>query len=212
MIAFENVNFSYGKKSVIRNLSFTAEAGECFAIAGENGVGKSTVLALAAGALKPRSGTIACDAPIGFIPQECALFPDLSVRDNLRFFAALRHVPVPQTFCLPIGDVLRKPVGKLSGGMQKRVSIVCADIGAPRLMILDEPCAGLDLNAQELLVQVIAQWKREGRCVLYTGHDPQELATVCDRLLFLEQDGAELLSDVVDWASEIRARLRRTAP
>lgn len=209
MICFENVSFSYGKKTIIEILSFSAAAGECLAIAGENGVGKSTVLALAAGALSPSAGRIARQGEVGFIPQEPALFSDLSVRDNLRFFAALRGVRLPEAYCLPLDGVLRKPVGKLSGGMQKRVSIVCADLGAPDIMILDEPCAGLDVNAQALLVEQIAAWKREGRCILYTGHDPQELSAVCDRLLFLQGTQAVAMQDVS--AEAIRKQLQHSA-
>ncbi len=209
MITFETVSFFYGKRPIVENLSFRADAGECLVLAGPNGVGKSTVLALAAGALAPKGGRVLRQADVGFIPQEPALFSDLSVKDNLRFFASLRGTALPEHFCLPIEDVLLHPVGKLSGGMQKRVSIVCADLGAPKLMILDEPCAGLDLNAQTMLADLIAQWKRDGRCILYTGHDPYELAQVGNRLLFLDGSGATPYPQVRE--AEVRALLESTS-
>lgn len=193
MIEFNDVCFGYGSKKVVKNLSFVAEPGKCTVLAGPNGVGKSTVLALAAGALRPDSGHIRRSGRLGYAPQEAALFEDLSVKDNLKFFARVCNVPIPSGFCLPIGDVLRKKVGKLSGGMRKRVSIVCADLGAPLILLLDEPCAGLDVASQQMLLAQISKWKQEGRCILYAGHDPEELRAVCDRLVLMNGEHTTVL-------------------
>lgn len=186
MIRFEQVTFRYGKRVVLDGLSFTAEPGQCTVLAGPNGIGKSTALALAAGALKPHSGTIHRSGSIGYAPQDAVLFPDLSVRDNLRFFASARSVKIPAEPFLPL-EASRKHVGKLSGGMQKRVSLVCASLGDPQILLLDEPCIGLDMQAQQLLFERIATWKQEGRCILYVGHNPEEIEAVADRLVLLGQ-------------------------
>lgn len=185
MIQFDNVCFRYGSRVILDNLSFTAEPGKCTVLAGPNGIGKSTALALAAGALKPRSGRIRCKGTVGYAPQEPALFSDLSAKDNLKFFASLHGAHVPRTPWLPLDGAGRKRVGKLSGGMQKRVSLVCADLGNPAILLLDEPCIGLDIAAQKLLFARIAQWKQEGRCILYAGHNAAELEEICDRLILL---------------------------
>lgn len=184
MIEFKNVSFSYGSKAVINDLSFTVNEGECFVIAGENGAGKSTVLALAAGILRPDSGTVTVTGSIGYAPQQPTLFEDLTVLDNLRFFARLRGVSVPDEFFLPISGFLKKPVGKLSGGMKKRVSLVCAGIGSPDVMLLDEPASALDAQSQSLLRDRVLSWKSEGKCILYVGHDLKELEAIGDRLVF----------------------------
>lgn len=184
MIEFKNVSFSYGSKAVINDLSFTVNEGECFVIAGENGAGKSTALALAAGILRPDSGTVTVTGSIGYAPQQPTLFEDLTVLDNLRFFARLRGVSVPDEFFLPISGFLKKPVGKLSGGMKKRVSLVCAGIGSPDVMLLDEPASALDAQSQSLLRDRVLSWKSEGKCILYVGHDLKELEAVGDRLVF----------------------------
>ena len=206
MIEFDAVCFGYGSKKVVKDLSFVAEPGKCTVLAGPNGVGKTTALALAAGALRPDSGHIRRDGKLGYAPQEAALFEDLSVRDNLKFFARVCNVPVPTRFCLPIGDVLRKKVGKLSGGMRKRVSIVCADLGCPPILLLDEPCAGLDAAAQQMLLAQIGKWKQEGRCILYVGHDPEELRAVCDRLVLMTGEKTTVLD--ADRLSDLPALLR----
>lgn len=190
MIEFDKVSFRYGSKTVVDDLSFTAPDGCCTVLAGPNGIGKSTVLALAAGVLRPRSGKIRRSGSFGYAPQEAGLFGDLSVKDNLRFFARAAGTRLPDRFFLPIEDFLGKRVSKLSGGMQQKVSLVCAGLGEPACLLLDEPCAGLDLQAKELLFSQIAAWKQQGRCILYVAHDPEEIDAVCDRLVLLGENGA----------------------
>ena len=185
MIAFEDVTFRYGKRVIFKELSFTAQPGQCTVLAGPNGIGKSTCLALAAGALSPKNGRILRTGRLGYAPQEATVLPDLSVRDNLKFFAALCHAAIPEEPFLPLDPAGKKRVGKLSGGMQKRLSLVCADLGSPENLLLDEPCIGLDVNAQGLLFEQIARWKAEGRCILYAGHNAAEPETVCDQLVLL---------------------------
>lgn len=194
MITFSDVSFQYGSRVILDGLSFTAEAGMCTVLAGPNGIGKSTALALAAGALKPHSGRITLRGTVGYCPQEAALFPDLSVRDNLKFFAGLRHAKLPDAPFLPLDSAGNKRVGKLSGGMQKRVSLVCADLGSPEILLLDEPCIGLDIAAQKLLFRQIEQWKAQDKCILYAGHNAAEIETVCDRLILLHTHESQILN------------------
>lgn len=238
MIEFKNVSFRYGSRVILDQVSFTAEPGQCTVLAGPNGIGKSTAIALAAGALKCDSGEVKCSGSLGYAPQEVALFSDLSVEDNLKFFANLRGVAVPKETFLPLdrsrgnaenrsgsssspgttslgtsstsgtepsGEVSSlkakilgffhpvKKVENLSGGMQKRVSLVCADLGSPEVLLLDEPCIGLDIAAQKILFQQIEKWKLEGRCILYAGHNAAEIATICDRLVLLRRHEHKVL-------------------
>lgn len=192
MIAFEDVTFRYGKRVIFKELSFTAQPGQCTVLAGPNGIGKSTCLALAAGALSPKNGRILRTGRLGYAPQEATVLPDLSVRDNLKFFAALCHAAIPEEPFLPLDPAGKKRVGKLSGGMQKRLSLVCAALGDPEILLLDEPCIGLDVAAQELLFRQIGHWKQQGKCILYAGHNAAELEAVCDRLVLLG-DGKHLV-------------------
>lgn len=185
MISFQNVTFRYGKRVILKELSFTAQAGHCTVLAGPNGIGKSTCLALAAGAMPPKSGTIRREGRLGYAPQEPTVLPDLNIRDNLKFFAALCGAEVPEEPFLPLDVTGKKRVGKLSGGMQKRLSLVCASLGDPEILLLDEPCIGLDVAAQELLFRQILLWKQQGKAILYAGHNAAELEAVCDRMVLL---------------------------
>ena len=205
MIAFQNVTFRYGSRVILKNLTFTAEAGRCTVLAGPNGIGKSTALALAAGALRPKSGKIRREGTLGYAPQEATVLPDLNVRDNLKFFAGLCHAAVPQEPFLPLDGGGNKRAQKLSGGMQKRLSLVCAALGDPDILLLDEPCIGLDLGAQELLFRQIALWKQQGRCILYAGHNAEELQTICDRLVLLRGPDYQVLerSEIQDFGATL---------
>ena len=102
MISFQNVTFRYGSRVILKDVSFTAQPGTCTVLAGPNGIGKSTALALAAGALRPRSGKIIREGKLGYSPQEAAVLPDLNVKDNLRFFAGLCRAPLPENPFLPL--------------------------------------------------------------------------------------------------------------
>lgn len=212
MITFSSVCFCYGSRVILDNLSFTAEPGKCTVLAGANGIGKSTALALAAGTMQPRSGRIRRSGAVGYAPQEPTLFSDLSARDNLKFFAKLRGAQVPDRPFLPLDSAGRKRVGKLSGGMQKRVSLVCADLGSPEILLLDEPCIGLDIAAQKLLFEQIQVWKQQGRCILYAGHNAEEIASVCDRLVLLRTHECKILSrpDIPDFGTTLREWIEET--
>ena len=205
MISFQNVTFRYGRRVILKELSFTAERGQCTVLAGPNGIGKSTALALAAGALRPNAGSIYRSGRLGYAPQEATVLPDLNVRDNLKFFAALCHGDIPEEPFLPLEAAGKKRVGKLSGGMQKRLSLVCAALGEPDILLLDEPCIGLDVAAQELLFRQIARWKEQGRCILYAGHNAAELEAVCDRLVLLGNQDAQVLerSQIQDFSATL---------
>lgn len=197
------LTFSYGKRTVLERLSFSAGPGECLVLAGPNGSGKSTLLALLAGVLKPDSGEISVDGKVGYVPQGSALFEDMTVEQNLKFFAGLARCPLPPE--LPFGlDARRKDrVAKLSGGLKKQVSIACALLGDPQVILLDEPCAALDIRYRDELIALVREWKARGRTVLYAGHEPAEFYPFCDRLLFpggepVLRSRAELAGDPPD--------------
>lgn len=190
MIQLSNVSFSYRKKRILNNLSFTAEAGQCVVFAGPNGSGKSTALSLIAGILRPASGHITCDDAVGLIPQGNALFEDMTVRDNLHFFAGLKKCPVPQKLPFGIEQYLDTRVSHLSGGMQKQVSIACALLGDPKVILLDEPCASLDVQYRQELIHIISQLKDKGCTIVYVSHDPLEFSPFYDKLVFFGEHTA----------------------
>jgi len=174
MIKARDITLSYGKRNIIEGASFDIERGDAAVFVGDNGSGKSTLLSAVAGTLKPKRGHIEVGARIGYVPQGSGLIEELTFSDNLRFFASLEGVAVPDT--LPLGaDYLRKiKIKNMSGGMKKLCSIVCAVITKPEILILDEPCASLDREHKLLLRDFLCTIKDEGVTILYVGHDSDE--------------------------------------
>ena len=184
-IEVNQISFSYRKKPVLSDISFRILEGECIAVAGVNGRGKSTLLAILAGILKPKEGTAVCHGKVGYLPQSISLFEDMTVEDNLRFFAGLAKCAVPKELPFRLDDKRKERVGRLSGGQKRQVSIACALLGEPKVLLLDEPAAGLDVEYRESLLQLLQEKKAAGCTILYVGHEPLEVAEICDKLLFL---------------------------
>lgn len=185
MVSAQDLGFSYGREVLFRGLSFTAGAGECVVLAGPNGSGKSTLLSLISAVLKPSAGRVETSGKLALVPQGTALFEDMTVEENLLFFAGLQKAEVPRELPFSLDRYRKKKLSALSGGSKKRVSIACALLGDPQNILFDEPCAGLDVKYQEELSELILQLKAQGHTILYTGHEPLEYVRFFDRIVFL---------------------------
>jgi len=189
ILTVRDLSFGYGKKTILSNISFSVDRGECLALAGSNGSGKSTLLSLIAGVRKSEKGTIEAQGAVGYVPQGTALFEDMSLKDNLMFFATLSGVkekpPIPSELC----GLENKRVSTLSGGQKKLLSVFCSLAGAPSLLLLDEPCNSLDIVWRDRLNALIAEKKKEGSAVIYAGHNHTEFYAFYDRLLVLRGNG-----------------------
>lgn len=192
MIKLDKISFSYGKTKILNNISLTAETGKCIVIAGPNGSGKSTLLSIIAGARKASDGKAEINDKIGYVPQGIALFEDLSVKENVKFFAAVNKIKVSDLNKLPFNltPIANKKVSKLSTGMKKRVSIVCALVSDPYVIILDEPCAALDIIYRDELLELINELKNNGKTIIYVGHDFNEISRIYDTLLLIKNGNA----------------------
>lgn len=138
-----------------------------------------------AGILKPSSGKITAHGRIGYMPQGSALLEDATVEENLNFFASLAKTSVPRELPFSVESYKKKLVSTLSGGMKKQVSIACAAIGDPQIMLLDEPCAALDITFRDEMISLVEKWKSEGKTVIYVGHDPAEFYSFFDTLVYV---------------------------
>lgn len=188
MIELTDVSFSYGKTKILKNLSLSVKAGECVVFAGPNGSGKSTALSIIAGVLRPDTGCVHIRGDVGFVPQGSALFEDMTVGDNLRFFAGLKKCALPAQLPFGVAQYLNTRVSKLSGGMKKQVSIACALLGEPSVILMDEPCASLDVEYREELIQLVTCAKKKGCAIIYVGHDPLEFSAFYDKLVFFHEN------------------------
>ena len=202
MIELLNISFSYGRKKILEKFSVTVRTGECVVLAGSNGSGKSTALSIMASVLRPDTGTMQVNGSVGFAPQGTALFKDMTVLDNLRFFAGLKKCLVPEKLPFGVAKYLKTRVSKLSGGMKKQVSIACALLGDPQVLLLDEPCAALDIEYRQELAQIILEKKRQGCAIVYVGHEPLEFSPFYDKIIFLNHGYQEYTRQQLSSQSE----------
>lgn len=201
-VEIRGVDFSYGKFKALQGLSLSIPRGISFGLLGPNGAGKSTLIRLLVGLLRPQHGEVmvlgrlpsaGTAARIGYMPQLPALYDGLTVRDNVDFFARMYGVSPHSQRQQQVEDVLklvemwprrRDSVVSLSGGMRQRVSLACAIVHQPPLLLLDEPTVGLD---PELRVAFWAHFHRltaSGATLIISSHTLDDAAH-CDRLCFL---------------------------
>ena len=195
-----NIRKSYGKKEVLRGVSLPLEKGCAMALVGPNGSGKSTLRRLLAGVIPSGGGQFFWQGTdllrdralarraVAYVPQGTPLIDELTARDNLRLWydraAMERSLEDGMLRQLGVGDFLKTPAGKLSGGMRKRLSIGCAMSGQPEILLLDEPTAALDLVCKQTLMDAFDLFRQQGGLILMATHDLLELGS-CDRVLLL---------------------------
>jgi len=183
------------KNPVLQGISIKTEPAKIIGLAGENGSGKSTLLSILAGIMPPDSGNVLINGKplkqadlkrIGYVPQENALFENLSVRDNLRFWsAAYGTKPEEASRIFPdYDDIYKKKAADLSGGMAKRLSIALGLLNKPDYLILDEPTAFLDIGFKGMLRNLLQDLKNEGKGIIFTTHQPDELMW-CEKIYIL---------------------------
>ncbi|MEW6225353.1 MAG: ABC transporter ATP-binding protein [Chloroflexota bacterium] len=192
----------YGSIEAVRGVSFEIAEGETYGLLGPNGAGKTTTISMVCGLLARDAGDVTLDgtpidvgavaakAGIGYVPQDLALYPDLTARENLEFFGRLYGLQGPRLRSR-IAEVL-ETVGltaragdrtdKYSGGMQRRLNIGIGLLHQPRLLLLDEPTVGVDPQSRNAILESIAALGKSGMAILYTTHYMEEAERLCDRV------------------------------
>ena len=206
MIEVRDLQKSYGDLIAVNRISFSAAAGTVFGLLGPNGAGKSTTISCLSGLLKPTAGTIrvggfdlARDAvkaksSLGIVPQELAIYEDLSARDNLTYWGAaygLKGDRLKQRVDQVLNRIgLMDRAGDLpkqySGGMKRRLNFGCGLVHEPAILLLDEPTVGVDPQSRERLFDLVREEKAKGTCVLYTTHYMEEAEKLCDELAIID--------------------------
>jgi ABC-2 type transport system ATP-binding protein len=203
MLLIENINKSYGKRQVLQNLSLQINFGEIYGLLGPNGAGKTTTINIICNLLKADSGTIQINnqpvsqktkSIIGVAPQENLLYQALSCKENLNFFAQIyglggkvRQLQVEKCLAaVNLSDRTNSPVETLSGGMKRRLNIAVALVHQPKLLILDEPTTGLDIEARYEVWELIRNLKNQGITILLTTHLLDEAERLCQKIGILK--------------------------
>ncbi|NJL35840.1 MAG: ABC transporter ATP-binding protein [Leptolyngbyaceae cyanobacterium RM2_2_4] len=210
MLQIQHLSKRYGDRPVLQDLNLSIDAGEIYGLLGPNGAGKTTTINIIcnllqadSGAVKVGGGTVseATKKLIGVAPQENLLYRSLTCAENLNFFAQIYGLPRVQRRqqvqdCLKavnLSDRANSPVETLSGGMQRRLSMAIALVHCPKLVILDEPTTGLDIEARYEIWQLIRQLKGQGITVLLTTHLLDEAERLCQRIGILK--GGQLMAE-----------------
>ncbi|AMA71551.1 MULTISPECIES: ABC transporter ATP-binding protein [Aneurinibacillus] len=200
-VNIRNVSKRYGKKQVLQEVNLEIAEGEMFGVAGHNGAGKSTLLSIVAAVMKPNSGEVLIGGQsvhmlgsqakqqIGYVPQELALYPSLRGIDNLAFWGrmyGLRGKELAQRMdevaeIIHLRDRIRERVEAYSGGMKRRLNLGVALLHRPKLLILDEPTAGVDVGSRKHILKALKEISERRCTILYTSHHLEEMKA-CDRI------------------------------
>ena len=217
MIRVDGLHKSFGDVKAVRGVSFAAEDGRVTGLLGPNGAGKSTTLRILYTVLKPDSGTAAIDgidvvgdelaarSRIGTLPHGSGLYPHLTARENISYYANLYEMPadiieervqrvIDQ---LDINDFADRRTRGFSQGQRTKVSLARSLVHEPQNILLDEPSNGLDVMATRSLRELIRQLKAAGKCVLFSSHVMQEVAALCDEIVIIAE-GQVALHDSPD--------------
>jgi ABC-2 type transport system ATP-binding protein len=201
-----NLTKSFDSLMAVDHISFEVQEGEIYGFLGPNGAGKTTTINMICSLLKPDAGSIFIDGvevnvgspnlrkKLGVVPQEIALYEELSAEENLRFWGNLYNLRSSQlkariTELLDLtglADRAKEPVKKYSGGMKRRLNLAAGVIHQPRLLLLDEPTVGIDPQGRYRMLEMIRNITKQGTTILYTTHYLDEAEQLCDRLAIID--------------------------
>jgi ABC-2 type transport system ATP-binding protein len=229
-LLMEDVVKAYDGKVAVDHVSFDVHGGEVFGLLGPNGARKSTLIRMTMDILRPDSGRIVLDGRpsmnadhdrVGYLPEERGLYRKQKVLDVLDYFGRLKGMKGPGVKAkaqealdrVGLGDWAKKRVDALSKGMQQKVQIVGTLLHEPEIVILDEPFTGLDPVNARMVKDIIASLKREGRLVVLSTHQMDQVEELCDRIVMIDRGRRVLYGTVREikkrYAEEIRATTGR---
>lgn len=190
----------FGDHTAVDGVDLAIPKGSCFGLLGPNGAGKTTTISMLVGVLKPDAGSVAMDGggdfkqKIGFVPQELALYDELTADENLRFFGLLYNLTgatlqarIDAALDLAnLRDRAKDKVSDYSGGMKRRLNIAVALLHDPELLILDEPTVGVDPQSRNAIFEALEALRANGKTLLYTTHYMEEVERLCDRISIMD--------------------------
>jgi ABC-2 type transport system ATP-binding protein len=223
MLEVTHLRKAYGKILAVHDVSFAVKPGELVGLLGPNGAGKTTTVSMIAGLVKPDDGDVRIAGEplegdtdpkkrrIGLVPQDLALYDELSARANLRFFGALyslRGTALDSAIAsslelVGLADRARDRVGTFSGGMKRRLNLAAGLLHDPDILLLDEPTVGVDPQSRNAIFTNLEELKRRGKALLYTTHYMEEAERLADRIVVI--DHGRVIAD--DTVSGMRMRV-----
>ena len=206
MIQLRSVSKSYGNIEAVKDVSFSIDKGEIFGILGPNGAGKSTIVNILNTLVRPDKGDVIIDGVnirddgdtikliMGVVPQEIALYEELSAFENLMFWGGLYDIPKSvlrenADKTLDLVDLSYRKDDRIktfSGGMKRRINIACSLLHNPRILVLDEPTVGVDPQNRNHIFDVIERLNNEGMTIIYTTHYMEEAERFCDKIAVMD--------------------------
>jgi ABC-2 type transport system ATP-binding protein len=207
VLACRDLRRRFGQRLAVDGVGFRVDPGETYGLLGPNGAGKTTTISMICGLLRRDGGEVtvagasldrdpgAVKAAIGYVPQDIALYPDLSGAENLRFWGRMQGLSGRELAArvdavlevVGLADRARDKVGDYSGGMQRRLNIGAGLLHRPRLLVLDEPTVGVDPQSRNAILENVEALRGEGAAVLYTTHYMEEAERLCDRVGIIDQ-------------------------
>ncbi|MBT8108333.1 MAG: ABC transporter ATP-binding protein [Gammaproteobacteria bacterium] len=226
MLLVENLVKNYGELTAVDDVSFEAHAGAVFGLLGPNGAGKSTAINCISGLLTPTAGRIAVNGhdvvkdgkaakqSLGVVPQELALYEDLSAIENLRYWGkayglrgkALEDRVATVLTAIGLADRAKDLPKAFSGGMKRRLNFGCGVVHQPKLLLLDEPTVGVDPQSRAKLFDLVEAERKNGACVLYTTHYMEEAERLCDWLAIIDHGKVIAKGTVAELKAQLGAR------
>lgn len=208
LLRIVDLKYAYGDRIAVKGVSFDLHPGEVFGLLGPNGAGKTTTISCVSGHLKNYTGYMTLSGNpytphsnrehrrfMGLVPQEIAIYETLTASENLVLFAQLCGVPadqIPSTVARMLdfaGLTERKNdlVKKFSGGMKRRLNLVCGIVHSPTFVLMDEPTVGVDPQSRNHLFDSILKMKEQNTAILYTTHYMEEAERLCDRIAIMNE-------------------------
>jgi len=206
MIKVKEISKSFGNVDALKSVSFNVRKGEIFGFLGPNGAGKSTTINILNTLLKPDRGEVliegknlkhhkdACKMNIGVVPQEIALYEDLSAYNNLMFWGGLYNIPKSDLRAkvdnvlemVGLSDKKNHSIKTYSGGMKRRINIASSILHSPKILLMDEPTVGVDPQSRNNVFEVIEELNKEGMTIIYTTHYMEEAERLCNTIAIID--------------------------